>query len=239
MPKFKPKDAIWRQVLEFRYDAWFEFADRKGKILDALIADSPLKNWSYSELRIDMADSKQTDEVREKGFLSFTNCGYECILPATRNYFADRAAKFLESVDRCQGLEVKKTIRLGVRTQAMVPCEGNFHDLLAHSMERVFTKQSPFVNAVDMKTLDVSTTLESEDADSFVRLISGPMASEQAKTIFIDATKVPPLGYFMDVDVATKKGESAEFSMSAVIASMRMRAKKAQDIIERAMGALA
>jgi len=103
-----------QHILEIRYKPIGSFLNVRGSVADRVSENTPLKEWAIGADRVDFHDA--LDKTRETGFVTYRNAGYLCLLPATRSYFADRAAKFIKQVLSIDGLHFSPVLRIGSRS---------------------------------------------------------------------------------------------------------------------------
>lgn len=189
--------------VEVRYEPMGAFVNLRGIIADFIKTEGLFRHWNIGQNRVDFWDSDDRDSEPETAFVSYRNCGYRVHNPATQNYCADRATKFLAKLDDHEEYEYPNLVRLGVRARFYQSIENlGWEQLLDQFAGKAF--YSSFLGVFDGTTDDVGAVLNFQQGDVHIHTNSGPMKKEQFVAEFSRLSKdeaIAPVGLFLDVDV--------------------------------------
>ena len=88
-------------VLEVRYKPNPKVLDYRGAWAESISDHMNLPEWRIVENRIDIYDKKNKDHA----FVGFRNAGFVAHDTPTKNYFSDKAVKFLKHLFSFEGFE--------------------------------------------------------------------------------------------------------------------------------------
>lgn len=217
MSYLNTNNILLKHIIEIRYKPWFDFVGIKGELLDALIKKTSLKEWEFSEIRITLKASKSDKDNYETAFVSYNNCGYECLLPSTHNYFKDKFSVFLNVLAKYPKLAISEVIRIGLRTMAFIPSDKDFVTLEQRLIDQSFNTSGNLIKAISGKFTDVSVIFEMEDGGYRKRIQFGPMAKKQAKGYFLNEQKISSQGLFIDIDLSTPRDSVLPFNENQIV----------------------
>lgn len=184
-------------ILEMRYDANPKVLDYRGAWADAISKTLDLPHWQIDDTRIDVYD---TDHMHH-AFASVTNAGYTTKNAATRNYFSDKALKFLRVLFGLEGfLPEPNIVRLGVRSRFCRAFEGTFEELVERYSSRMLSFPMESLKALDATITDIGSPITMKDKIGTINFMGGPMEKRQSQGFFQMSAGLPEVGLVVDID---------------------------------------
>lgn len=191
-------------ILELRYEPMGSFLGIRGEVADTVKRDGQFKHWSITSNRVDFWNEDNREDDPETGFVSFRNCGSQLHNPQTRNYFPDRAGKFLRTLDEKAQIKISGITRLGVRAEWFCGSTQTFDQIRDQFYKSFYGSLDRQVFNGDVE--DVGAVLNFRRGSLYFNVSSGPMLKDQAMTLIrmIKHEEFPPQGLFLDVDCFLK-----------------------------------
>jgi hypothetical protein len=185
------------QFLEIRFKPNPQILDFRGTWAKAISEHLKLMNWRIIENRIDMTD----DEKIERAFVSFRNLGYSAIDCPSKDFFADRAIKFIRYLFDLKAFEKENIIeRIGVRAKFCQEFDGEYESLLGKYLSGYLNITQQVLKEFNAKIVDIGGSVNYEDAIGHFNTMSGPMPEKQMHDFIETKKEFPQLGLFLDID---------------------------------------
>lgn len=222
---------VSEHLVEIRYRALGKLVDIRGLIADWIADHTDLSYWSIADNRVDFQISENSD--REKAFVTHRNLGYSTRSPDTRNYFPDRAIRFIRELLRVEGFELRPILRFGLRSRLLLPYDGQFESLLRRVNELMPLHEHhsrPFSAQVE----DVGPIVVLRRGNIRIKFQSGPMGRDQARAMLGVTEQLPDTGFFMDIDqYQANIGPMNERDVATLVRSLNDHAWDAVDFYNR------
>lgn len=185
-------------LFEIRYKPNARILDKRGYWAEELCEHMRLPHWKINPNRLDVFD----ETTRQRGFVSFTNAGYQCENGPTHTFFADKAVKYFKFVLELEAFPNPLFIdRIGVRQKFITPYLGTFDHLVHKFSERYLKLTDPALAAIDAKLIDIGAPLNFADKHGNFNTLCGPMPKAQSDELMSnDTAELPEIGLFFDID---------------------------------------
>ena len=227
------ENMLAQHIFELRFEPMPTFLDDRGQIVEVLKKEIGFKHWSISRNKIDLSFDEKGE--KEKGFVSFRNCGYVSVFPPTRNYFPDKACKFIRELFLIKQFNPQNLIRLGVKLTVAIAFDGTFEELTEILKEKLIKTEGKIFKAYDAKVIDIGVPLNFETKDGFFNTRLGPMKEEEVKQTFTEVKewekKIPRVNLFFQIDYYNKGVKKGE--VENVCGCINNYTKKAWEIFDK------
>jgi hypothetical protein len=187
-------------ILEIRFEPMGAFLEKRGEVADAVKENGQFKHWSITSNRVDFWNEEKREDDPESGFISFRNCGYQVHNPPTRNYFPERAGRFLKSVEENARIKIPPVSRIGVRARFLCGSVLGFDEIRDRFYRSFYGNLDS--GLFDGLVEDVGATLNFRRDSLYFNTSSGPMMKDQATTLIrsVKEEEFPASGLFLDID---------------------------------------
>ncbi len=195
----KKKDikVLSEHIFELRYKVLAQILDIRGILAENMRELMNFVHWRITENRIELRDSDEQN--KESGFISYKNCGYVILRPDTRNFFQDKAIKFLKNLLSIDGFILNPITRIGVRSTFIIPYEGSFDSLCKIIYEKFYVDKN--INQLfNAEIVDVGASLNFKSKIGFYNTTTGPMKKDQMKQFLKKHDDLPEISLFFDID---------------------------------------
>lgn len=191
-------------ILEIRFEPMGFFLEKRGEVADAIKGSGQFKHWSITPNRVDFWNEEKREDDPESGFISFRNCGYQVHNPPTRNYFPERAGRFLKSVEENVRIKIPQVSRIGVRARFFCGSSLGFNEIRDRFYKSFYGSLDSTL--FDGQVEDVGAVLNFRRGGLYFNIGSGPMMKDQAATLIrsVKEEEFPASGLFLDFDCFLK-----------------------------------
>lgn len=187
-----------QHILEVRYKPVGSFLNIRGSIADRVAEHTPLREWSIGQDRVDFHDG--LEQTKETGFVSYRNFGYLSLLPPTRQYFPDRALKFIKEILSSGGLSVDPILRIGVRSTFIFPYSDTMEQLVKVLIDRTGYPKQKMEQVFGGTIIDIGMPTNFESGNGRFNIQLGPMKKEQIEATVRWHDDYPDVGLYLDID---------------------------------------
>lgn len=195
--------VLSEHVLEIRYKANPKILDHLGLWAGMISNNMELPEWEISKQnRVDAFDK----ENKNRAFVSYKNAGFVVLNTPTKNYFPDKAVKFLNYLMTLNDFEKTPYIeRIGVRSRFCEEYKDSFDALKEKYSSNYLTLTEKAKNLISSSLLDIGGHLNFEDKCGKFNTMSGPMKKRQItqffnKDFFKSNSNFPDVGLYFDID---------------------------------------
>lgn len=204
-------------VFEIRYKPNPKILDYRGAWAEVISEHLQLPRWQILENRIDV----HNDQTGERAFVGFRNAGYIVHNSHTKNYFSDKASKFIKLLGTLNGFEKTPFVeRIGVRSKFCKAYGGSFDDLRKRYLERYLNISESAQKILDARVIDIGGHVNFADKNGNFNTMSGPMEQKQMGQFFDQeyVENLPDIGLFFDIDywLTPKKQENSNDIVSQI-----------------------
>ncbi|MFB3923094.1 MAG: hypothetical protein ACE145_15335 [Terriglobia bacterium] len=202
--------------LEIRFKPLGSFLDMRGRVADFISEKGLFRHWLITQDRIEFWNADDREDDPERAFAAYKNCGYQVHTPPTKNYFSDRASKFVSTLGEAPEFRYPTVERLGVRAKLYYSVAGaSFEDIVDAFQSKLLVDSSR--KLLGTRILDFGLNLDFREKGFSLNVRTGPMKKTQfVKEIspFSEDEQISDSGIFLDVDVFRLGGDGNPSSLT-------------------------
>lgn len=197
--KIQKQNIISYHMFELRYKAIPELFDKRGSLISFFEKKLEFPHWRVTDNQIVLADNLNEKKSKESCFMSHINCGYSVFTPDTKNYFKDKAIKFVTNFFEEDLMKTVDLLRIGLRSKFIIISEEKFESLLK-KVKNDYLKIELDSNLFEGKITDIGFPIYFEDGKDSYNSNFGAMESKQIKSYFNDKEGLPDRGIYFELD---------------------------------------